>query len=289
MKTRALLLFSLSLAVIGCGGKTPPADGGKADLASQQDLTMAPTEDMSMQLAATGEPCTKPAQCDGTKPVCITKDSQGATWPEGYCSATCSSKKNDADGINPNCPGGGHCTQQGNCVTICDRNNLCQRTGYSCFVAGLGFYSCAPSSRSQCDPNKNNCPQDGGVFTSVDGGPDGGTYSGRACVSVGVDVGECRDGCDPFLQNCVMNGGCYATFIQGYGICSSPGTAKEGEACMYLNGCLPGLSCRTTAMMGSVCRHYCRTGAKLVACPMGQKCNDLSMTVKADKVGVCTP
>src|SRR5579871_459077 len=104
----------------------------------------------------TGDPCAKNTDCQGTKPVCITKDTQGIMWPGGYCTSTCNPQKNDPQtGINASCPGGtGICLgagTSGSCETACTDmmgTMPCTRMGYSC------FQGCEPTARSQCDPTK---------------------------------------------------------------------------------------------------------------------------------------
>ena len=228
--------------------------------------------------ANTGDPCVKAADCGGMKPQCLTKDSQGNTWPGGYCISQCNPQKNDPnDTTNPACIGGGAtCLGQGTsgaCETICSGKTgatPCTRTGYSC------FQTCEPTSISKCDPTK------AGIC-----GPK------MTCVRLGADnVGQCAPSCDPFAQGCMdimgQPAGCYASDDTGEGVCSQVfGMGADGDACMYLNACNPGLGCYAApkAMMAQ-CRPYCG-GAKSVACANGKMCVDLSTTVKKTATGIC--
>lgn len=320
---RIVTSLFLALTVAGCGTPTSGADGaGKQDLAGLNgaDLAMAGGDlaQAGPTGADTGAPCAKAADCAGTKPVCVTKDTQGIAWPGGYCVSQCNPIKNDPnDGTNPGCPGGnGTCRGQGNqgvCETACTAAagaNPCTRTGYSCFQA------CEPTAESQCDPNKRaSCPQDGGAPITVvtthvpDGGiPDGGnadaftttttTNSSRVCTLIGADpVGACSNGCDPTAMQdpmtpvppCKAGDGCYPSYATGEGFCFGVfgmlGGSGDNTPCKYLNGCDPGFACRTVGM-NLVCKQICG-GPKNVACPMGQTCKDLSKTVMKNVVGSC--
>ncbi len=248
----------------------------------------------------TGDPCTKASDCAGTKATCITKDTQGVTWPGGYCTSQCNPQKNDSMGLNSACPGGmGTCLGAGTmgaCEVACSAGT-CPRQGYAC------FQGCEPASRSECDPTKAmSCPQDGGAVIDSDAG----TTSPRTCAKIGTDnVGQCVNGCDPLAAQsegnpsppCTASEGCYPSYFTGEGTCfqtvaPAQGTGDEGMPCMFLNNCLPGLSCHAENNT-AVCRHMCRTGAMPVACPMNlnKKCGKLfSMTpVSTDVLGLCGP
>jgi hypothetical protein len=251
------------------------------------------------QGAPTGDPCTAPADCDGNKPVCITKDSTGVMWPMGYCSSTCSTTKNDPNTrINPACPGNNGTCVGTQCETLCSAGTC--RMGYSC------FQSCEPTGRSQCDPTMAmSCPQDGGTgFFQPD--PDGGVDDAgmplgkdvtapRNCARIGQDdVGRCTDGCDPLYPQstgmpsppCTAQQGCYPSYETGLGTCfETLNGVDEGQPCMYLNNCNPGLACRTVKNQ-KICRKMCG-GPNMVGCPNGQTCADLTTTVKKDVLGSC--
>ena len=269
------------------------------------DVTSTCTNGMCV--LPTGAPCTVPADCDGVKPTCITKDAQGNPWPGGYCSSQCNPQKNDLKtGFNANCPGGvGTCSgmgAQGSCYSYCTgtlstpNDHPCTRMGYLCFGLGGGG-GCEPSDFSECSPDKPaSCPQDGGVFypAKTDGGQP--SYSGRSCTLIGNDlVGSCADGCDIFAQNCANSmgspQGCFADDISGAGTCTTLNSmGQDGDACIYTNDCNPGLGCYyngggATGM--GLCRPYCRTGANPIACTNGKTCIDHSKTVKSTLVGSC--
>jgi hypothetical protein len=234
--------------------------------------------------ANTGDPCTKNADCAGTKAVCIIKDAMGNVWPGGYCTSVCNPLKNDPnDGSNVACPGGmGTCQGNGatgSCGLLCTNMNgaaPCTRQGYACFQI------CEPKALSQCDPTvKGSC----GV--------------NKSCVRIGADnVGTCVPLCDPFKQTCPpdmnnMMQACYASVDTGEGACSVPygnPPGADGDICMFLNGCSAGLGCYAppgaTMQSQVLCRPYCG-GAMNVACKNGKKCVDLSMTVKTATIGVC--
>lgn len=326
-----VLLFALAAAACG-NGNMPPSTKDMATVQNGADMTMVAacgavgqaccTGDMCTDKGAmctmgmctmppagapTGAPCATDKDCDGTKPVCITKSALGVPWPGGYCSAPCNPLKNDPKtGLNPGCPGtGGTCAgsgNQGNCFTYCTgslskpNDHPCTRTGYLCFGVGNAGGGCEPAAFSECTPDKpTSCPQDGGVNypAKTDGGTP--TYSGRVCTLVGNDlVGNCTDGCDVFAQNCIdMMGmqGCYADDINGVGTCAGVNSmGQDGDACTYTNDCNPGLGCYygggVTGM--GTCRPYCRVGGmKPVACTNGKTCVDHSNSVKSSVVGNC--
>ncbi len=231
--------------------------------------------------ANTGDPCTKPSDCGGTKPACITKDAMGTVWPGGYCTSTCNPQKNDPnDTTNTQCPGGAATCQgqgtQGGCALLCTdaKGGMpCTRQGYSCFQA------CEPTTLSQCDPTKAGvCGQ------------------GKTCVRLGADnVGDCVPSCDIFTQMCPADTmgnpqACYASFDTGEGLCSAPygnPPGADGDACQYLNACSQGLTCwQPNNMTAPVCRPFCG-GKNNVACMNGKKCVDLGMTVKVAVAGAC--
>jgi hypothetical protein len=241
----------------------------------------------------TGDPCMKATDCAGNKPVCITKDTMGTTWPGGYCTSTCNPNMNDPNtGLNPQCPGGsGLCLGQGTqgaCELACTdmMGQMPCRMGYSC------FQGCEPTSLSECDPTKSIAMNSGCA-------QDAGTGKPRVCVRIGADnVGQCTDGCDPFAQNCTgMMMACYASDDTGEGVCSQEfgnvGMQGDGVVCMYLNACDAGFACYAPPMANqAVCRPYCG-GPKSIQCsalmpkPMKLNCVDLSTTVKVATIGVC--
>jgi hypothetical protein len=256
--------------------------------------------DLAMkQLANTGDPCAKSTDCGGNSPSCLVKDSSGLMWPLGYCTSKCNPQKNDPNTYtNTACPGNGTCIgngTSGSCYTYCTSKSggLPCRDQYLCFNWTMGDRYCGPAASSECDPSKTGtCPQDGGSIFVDDGGQS--TYSGRVCERIGPDpVGQCADGCSVFLQNCNNDNsgnpqGCYASFETGEGLCSSPAPGgKDGAACIYLNGCDPGLGCHTEGN-NYVCRPYCG-GPNNVACNNGKKCVVMSTsgTVPVAVVGMC--
>lgn len=287
-------LASLALVSLGagCGKDATPPQGGKPDL----DMASGIDTDMANVGGNTGDTCLLNTDCMGLFPSCVREDSQGRSWPGGYCVSKCNPQKNDADGFNGACPGGtGTCTGSGvdgRCRTACTAKIgalPCERMGYSCWTNG-----CEPTAFSECDPSKKgSCPEDGGVLlpATTDGGMKG--YSGRVCGRYGDDdVGLCRNGCDVFTQICLVAMGskplgCYASHDTGEGSCSDVvGGGGDGETCRYLNSCAPGLACHGEAE-ATRCRKFCRTGAQPRSCPIGQKCGDLGPKVKSDLVGVC--
>ena len=263
----------------GNGGRHPriDADGGApVDLAKSEAedmVTIGPT-DLAAPSGNTGGPCTKKADCAGTKPFCVIKDANDVPWPGGYCGSGCHLYNNDpTTGINPDCPGGnGTCRgtpgSSGYCYDACDKGT-CKRQGYSCFQN-----YCEPTALSQCNPTvKGSCGTD------------------MACIRIGVDnVGECTTACDPFAQLCVgptgNTQGCYASADTGEGVCSDiSGSAFNGDACQGLNGCDSGLGCYWNGTTG-VCRPFCG-GPNNVACDNGMQCVDSSPTVQKTVIGLC--
>jgi hypothetical protein len=241
----------------------------------------------------TGDPCKTKDDCAGTSVMCVTKDAGGNMYMDGYCSAKCNPTKNTGDGqggsTNSACPGQGTCVGQGTtgqCYLEGCSMGTC-RTGYSCFNFPEGPV-CFPSSASECNPVKMDCPQDGGAFTTVD---DAGTmvYSGRVCAQIGQDpVGQCVNGCDVFLENCMNGEGCFVSpnAMSPDASCISASGGADGTQCQYLNSCDPGLECHVEGNVG-VCRHYCG-GPMMVACPQGQTCKDLGANVKMNVIGICS-
>ncbi len=58
---------------------------GRCNPGVDVDLAMAPPPDLAVPPPrGTGVPCTKAPDCDGTKAICITKDTNFVTWPDGY-------------------------------------------------------------------------------------------------------------------------------------------------------------------------------------------------------------
>jgi hypothetical protein len=217
---------------------------------------------------------------------CITTDTQGKTWPGGYCTAKCDpTQNNPTDGSNPACPGMGTCVGQGNtgdCLFNCSTTADC-RTGYGCFT-GAG---CLPLAFSQCDPSAmpTTCLQDGGLPVG-----DGGPSLGFLCDPLGDKVGTCDPICDVFTQNCppASDGAeqaCNASPIEGgAGVCFPDLSLLDGQPCMYLNSCSPGLGCDFVTRR---CRRYCGGPNNVMPINCGV-CNDLSPMIKASVVGLCS-
>ena len=211
----------------------------------------------------TGDPCRLDAECRGTSAICITSRF-GATWPGGYCSATCSPARNNvATGVNPDCPGRGWCDFEGRCLTPCTAKS-CKRASYACFTEG-----CSPTALSRCNPATR-----------------GSCGAGKTCIRTGVDdVGDCYPACDPFRQSCPSVGGkgagCYVSFDTGEGGCIVYNVGGEGKRCGFLNDCSPGLMCHQNA-----CRPYCG-GPSNRGCSNGHSCIPFSNRVPVSVAGVC--
>lgn len=218
-----------------------------------------------------GDPCESAADCKGTSPECA-KERNGIAYPGGVCTSTCDARKNDANGLNPDCPGTrGVCNARvGKCLRACTDKagaNPCREL-YACFDDETAV--CAPESISQCHPSKV------GECTAVDGGA-------RACIKVGYDdVGLCVPSCSVFAQECTQSG--YACFpnATGEGTCLTTSSKAAGTACIYRNDCAKGLGCATSG----VCRPYCG-GPSNVACTNGKQCVDFDPSVKKAVVGLC--
>jgi hypothetical protein len=288
--------FALAVAAAGCGGNKPTTTPDMAVV----DFALPP--DLATPLAPTGAECAKPADCDGVKATCLIIANR-LSFPKGYCTSQCSPAQNDPQsGFNPKCPGGtGICVDIGNglgsCYSGCTdmAGQLPCRANYACFNFSEGPI-CYPQSVSQCNPVPDagmGCAQDGGLLVSPPDGAPGDAmsyYSGQLCSQVGQDpVGECHPICDPFGQNCpLMNGvmaGCYADFNTGIGGCTQAGTSVDGDPCMYLNSCTPGLACHSETN-AAVCRPYCG-GPTNKGCPTGETCKDLSPSVPKATLGIC--
>lgn len=271
----AFVLVGVALAASGCSsdeaavapGVLPTEEAGveaPGDAAAGDARSSATT-------GASGDPCETAADCKGTAPECV-KERSGISYPGGVCTSTCDAKKNDANGLNPDCPGTrGVCNVRvGKCLRACTEKtgaNPC-RDGYACFDDETAV--CAPETISQCHPSK------AGECTSADGGA-------RACIKVGYDdVGLCVAGCSPFTQDCTQNG--YACFpnASGEGTCLTTAGKAAGAACIYKNDCAKGLGCAASG----VCRPYCG-GPSNVACTNGKACIDFDTKVKKTVVGLC--
>jgi hypothetical protein len=57
----------------------------------------------------------------------------------------------------------------------------------------------------------------------------------------------CQTECDPLIQDCVGDQGCYAAFSSF--VCATPGPVDgmgaDGDTCATIQGCDPGLVCKT--------------------------------------------
>jgi hypothetical protein len=215
-------------------------------------------------LAATGAACGSAAECAGAQADCL-------SWPSGYCTSTCNPADSGADGIDPNCPGGGgYCvslTGSPQCLATCTAHTGTQpcRSSYSCFIIG-----CLPDSFSQCDPTM------AGTCTS-----------GNVCWSLGPDpVGLCVASCDVFAQGCPAGSGgpqvCDIVNARGDEGCVATAQQPEGAKCLNAGACAAGLSC-----FGGFCRAFCG-GPGAVACATGT-CKDYSASIPSTTVGVCVP
>jgi hypothetical protein len=218
----------------------------------------------------TGEPCAADADCLGVNAKCILVDSKGTTWPDGYCTSDCDpGKDQQGDRSDAECPGGA-----GTCIIVppntfrCERNctaksgmNPCTRAGYTC------FFGCEPTSLSQCNPTKRgDCGAMGSCFRT-----------GRD------DVGSCMPACDPFQQTCGQGMGCYPSGENGESSCfMTLNNQNDGDSCLYINGCNPGLVCYKAAG----CHPFCG-GPNNVACTNQHSCVDFTATVPASEIGVC--
>ena len=297
-------------AVAGCGGTTPNNTGTVADMAmaaAKPDLA----SDMAMGPVgkATGEPCTANADCAksvaGTMVAATCIKASGmpqVPWPGGYCTSPCRLSKTDmTSGLNSDCPSDSAACQPtsqtaGRCVKLCmtAADDCRAAEGYVCEFNTTYAASCTAKASTWCDPSKpTSCAK------TMDMPP-----KRQICVNFSPDnsAGSCEVVCDVFAQDCAMP-------MQGANDCiaeqSSPGdgtcipssaNGTEGQTCHYLNDCGPGLQCNK-----GVCRQYCRDnglagdagvpdgGAGNVACPMGQKCGDLSMMIKKNVIGICAP
>jgi len=308
MKRFTNLICGLTLAAsfMGCGN-TGGATGGGGDLAVKPvpDLGKAPPDIAKPTGAFTGEPRTVNGDClpsvSGTSVAapCV-KTLNMLTYKNGYCSSPCRPTKTDqGTGLNSDCPSDAAACQlvsqtAGRCVKLCmdatmdcrfDEDYICENNAY---LAA----SCTPKSKDWCDPKVQMCPK------SAMG-------NAQLCVSFSPDesAGQCAEICDVFQQNCTQpamgTNACLANPTTGQATCINTNTGMDGDTCRYLNDCVPGLACHTENMAG-VCRQYCRTGTGVdagagpdggvadVTCPMGQMCVDLSMTVKKNKIGICS-
>lgn len=91
--------------------------------------------------------------------------------------------------------------------------------------------------------------------------PQRGTRDPSGEIDPGSDsAGETADApapeCDVLFQDCIIGQGCYLT-SDGTS-CEVAGSAKEGEACTFLNTCEPGMAC-VDLDAGSVCALLCDT------------------------------
>ncbi|NOZ00670.1 MAG: hypothetical protein GXP54_02115 [Deltaproteobacteria bacterium] len=94
--------------------------------------------------------------------------------------------------------------------------------------------------------------------SSGNGGTDAAVQDGGIDADIEAEVQQdtpTKPECDPLFQDCVIDEGCY---LKGGGKvgCETAGTAKEGEACVFVNSCEAGLVC-VNLDSGSVCAVLC--------------------------------
>jgi len=78
---------------------------------------------------------------------------------------------------------------------------------------------------------------------------DGNAVAGDGCTDCMADEGYLCSGepsvcgvpCDPLLQDCADGDACY--LIRSGSICVSAGAGTQGDECMSLDACAPGLVC----------------------------------------------
>jgi hypothetical protein len=224
----------------------------------------------------TGSPCAVNEDCKGSDPVCILAIGK-KEFPGGYCAAACDPSKNDSAGRNSKCPGtNAVCESQlKRCLAGCTEKQGSRpcRADYLCAFAGSGD-ACLPTSYSECDLTKR-----------------GDCGAGKTCMIIGLDpIGKCETGCDIFAQDCGgpdagPGGGCYPTAL-GEGHCVDDNSGgKDGDTCLYVNDCAPGLSCNDEGSERK-CRPLCG-GPSNVTCKNGKTCVDLSTDTPASVAGVC--
>ncbi len=115
--------------------------------------------------------------------------------------------------------------------------------------------------------------------------PDGGHFeldSGPSIRTCGVS----RGACDVVAQDCAdPNHGCYFA-SEDVGslpstMCREPNmNGGDGDACSYVNDCLPGFTCTNDRR----CHRYCCTGSSDCPAGSGQHCIGLA---GAEEIGVC--
>lgn len=150
-------------------------------------------------------------------------------------------------------------TEGGACTVGTVTAGECQE-GYQCGGDGTCVKFCCTSS--DCNP---------GDFCGTLGGADAGLcQTPVGCTLVSPQTG-CPDG-----------EGCYPA--SGGLSCNPAGMIADGDPCMFLNDCMAGSGCLSTADMMGACRRFCDIAAP--DCPTDWTCNGIT---GLDGVGACFP
>ncbi len=248
-RTLKASLWATSLFLLGCpaeddptGGDGPADDDSGADGGGTTTFGGSPTATNGMSGTSNGTtpmPTTGPAD-DGMDAA----DGDGfITPPDGGITGQCSPSEQD-------CPKGEKCTSYvttpgGQTVdaTKCVPDMGTAVAGESCVReaenddCAAGFFCMTDISGhtgpgfclEYCDPGVGVCEYGGECFGFNDG-----------------NLPICQVTCDPLLQDCSPGQGCYAAFDNF--VCAQPGFGKDGTdgaECATIQGCEPGLICRT--------------------------------------------
>lgn len=250
------LVTSIVLA-LGCDSpRNPDPDTGVAvmDSGMPGPDTGTPTVDAGRDSGGGGRTCRPPmSECDLLRQDC------GAG---GACRYVTPSPTEDPRGL---CEPAGTATEGMSCVRD-------PATGVADTCAEGLICDSGTCRKYCCDGNIGDCPV--GQFCL--GGP--GTVSlCRAGSGCNVFDGS---GCTTAGQSCYLAGpdrDCFST-----------GTSAEGEACMFLNSCVPGHGCIGPAEGETFCRKLCDPSMAAADCPTSGTYMCVMLT-GVSGVGACVP